>query len=91
MKRIAFIILLLVCVWQASRPKNIATLQSIAAITKELGSELHSTLVDEPIEQARKDFIKGAEKRVMEEEKANIKKIDAAIEKIERGEAGTHD
>lgn len=87
MKRIAFVILLLVCVWQATRPKTIAKLQSIAAITSELGSELHSTLVDEPVEQARKDFIKGAEKRVKAEEEENIKKIDAAIEKIERGEA----
>ncbi|BBL70146.1 hypothetical protein [Methylogaea oryzae] len=86
MRRIALVIFVLVCAWQGTRPKTLAKLQNTVDITRELGSELRSALVDEPIAQAKADFVKGVEKRAREEAEARAKAIDAALEKMERGE-----
>lgn len=87
MKKLPLILLLVIGVLIATRPANLARIQGVIDIVRELGSEAHSAFVDEPIAQSKEKFRKELEQQAKEEAEARFKQIDEAVDRSLQGKS----
>lgn len=83
MKKITLALFIAFCIWQGTRPRNLAILQGFIGMARDAKSEIRSAVVEKPIEQAKADFRREAEKTIREREEARVKQINNAIESVE--------
>lgn len=81
-KMITMALLILIALWLCTRPAVVAQAKNMVSIVQELTSEAQETLVKTPVDQAKEQYIKDAQKQALEAAEIHQKQLDAEIDKI---------